>query len=110
MINQVEGVIDLGENEEQKKAIEIALLGQRVNQLEQWKSAHEEAQTQRMERLEEDTNKKIERIEATISKFIEKIDAQKANWMKNPPWALVILITSLCTVTGSLIVYLVTHH
>ncbi len=87
----------MGENEEQKKAIEFALLQQRVDILEKWKSGYEEAQNQRWEHFE----KKFDKFVETIT---EKINEQKSNWITRVPWYVTLLFGGMM----STIVYLLT--
>lgn len=110
-------ILNMGENEdrEQQKAIEFALLDQRVVSLERWKDAYEKAQQDKFERMQEENKNERLKFEEKLDKFMENISSQiadlsirlnnqKDNWLQRPPFWVSAVFTGLI----SLVVYLVT--
>lgn len=92
-----EGVFNLGETEdkEQEKAIKFALLEQRVDILEKWKSGYEEAQNQKWEAFEKKMDKNFDNITSQIISLTNQINEQKSNWFNKVPWFISLLFSGL---------------
>lgn len=101
-------ILNMGEQEDKEiqSAIEFALMGKRVGDLERWKDIYEKSQQEKFERMQEENKKerilfeeKLDRFMDSLSKQIgeltTKLNEQKDNWMSRTPWWLVTLITFL---------------
>lgn len=101
-------LINLGEHEDkdQQKAIEFALLQQRVDLLEKWKSGYEEAQNQRWENFDKKIDKFTENFTKQFAELTAQLNEQKNNWFNRVPWWITLLFGSM----ASIIVYLFTGY
>ena len=103
----MEGVFNLGELQEDKElqsAINLALVQQRVSNLESWKSGYEEAQNQRWLNFEQKIDKNFETLAIQMASMATKLNDQKDKWMSKPPY----WVTAMFSALVGLVVYLVT--
>ena len=103
---QVEGVFNLGEQEDKEiqSAINLALVQQRVDNLEKWKCGYEEAQNQRWNNFEQKMDKFVDNLTAQMTSMTTKLNDQKDNWMSKPPY----WVTAMFSALVGLVVYLIT--
>ena len=103
----MEGVFNLGELQEDKElqsAINLALVQQRVSNLESWKSGYEEAQNQRWNNFEKKIDKLFDNLTTQMTSMTSQLNNQKDNWMSKPPY----WVTAMFSALVGLVVYLVT--
>jgi len=93
------------EDKEIQKTVEFALLQQRVDLLEKWRSGYEEAQNQKWENFDKKIDKFVENITLQITSLTTQLNDQKTNWTARVPWWLTTMITGLC----SALVYMLTR-